>query len=173
MAAAPAAADAKPGRGGPSLVIQVGLLVALTGAAAGMGWVSGGFLQGGGSGAKEAHAPAADTHGAKKADASDGHGAAAPDAATIVPLPAITANIGSPRDVWVRMEVSLVLDEPQPPELSNAVLQDLLAYMRTVKLHEIEGPSGFRHLRDSIEERAAIRSDGHVRQVLIRTLLFE
>ena len=45
--------------------------------------------------------------------------------------------------------------------------------MRTVKLHQIEGASGFQHLKADLEERAAIRSDGHVKQVLIRTLLFE
>ena len=45
--------------------------------------------------------------------------------------------------------------------------------IRTVKMHEIEGASGFRHLKEDLEERAAIRSDGHVKQVLIRTLLFE
>ena len=79
----------------------------------------------------------------------------------------------SPSDVWVRMEVSIVLDEPQGPELPGIIQQDLLSYIRTVKMHEIEGASGFRHLRENLEERAAIRSDGHVKQVLIRTLLFE
>ena len=42
-----AAAEAPPAKGGPSLVVQLGLLVALTAAAAGMGWVSGGMLNGG------------------------------------------------------------------------------------------------------------------------------
>lgn len=164
------AAEAPQVKGSPSLVIQLGLLVALTAAAAGMGWVSGGFLPGGKPGAEpatEAHAPA------------DGHGDAAKEGdktapgATIIPLAAITTNIASPSDVWVRMEVSLVLDGPQPAELPGVIQQDLLAYIRTVKMHEIEGASGFRHLKENIEERARIRSDGHVKQVLIRTLLFE
>jgi len=42
--------DAPPAKGGASLVVQLGLLVALTAAAAGMGWVSGGFLTGGKTG---------------------------------------------------------------------------------------------------------------------------
>lgn len=168
-----AVADAPRAKGGPSLVVQLGLLVALTAAAAGMGWVSGGFLPGGKPGAEpaaEAHAPAGG-HGDAAKDS--GHGDETASSATIIPLAAITTNIASPSDVWVRMEVSLVLDEPQPAELPGVIQQDLLAYIRTVKMHEIEGASGFRHLKENIEERARIRSDGHVKQVLIRTLLFE
>ena len=88
-------------------------------------------------------------------------------------MPPITTNIASPSDVWVRMEVSIVLDEPQAEDLPGIIQQDLLSFIRTVKMHEIEGASGFRHLKEDLEERAAIRSDGHVKQVLIRTLLFE
>ncbi len=172
MAAAPkdaAAAAALTPKGGPSLVVQLGALAVMTLAAAGMGWVSGGFMNPGKSGAEAAgHAPAG-AHEAK----SGGHGDAPPASETVVPLGAITTSIASPSDVWVRMEVSIVLDEPQGEELPGIIQQDLMAYIRTVKMHEIEGASGFRHLKQSLEERAAIRSDGHVKQVLIRTLLFE
>jgi len=169
--------DAPPAKAGASLVMQLGLLVALTAAAAGMGWVSGGFLTGGNSGAAgDAHAPAAGAHAApadKHAAASGDHGGAAAGSDTVIPIAAITTNIASPRDVWVRMEVSIVLDEPQDPDLPGIIQQDLLSYLRTIKMHEVEGASGFRHLRENLEDRAAIRSNGHVKQVLIRTLLFE
>ncbi len=161
-----AAAEAAP-KSGPSLVVQLGALIGMTIAAAGMGWVSGGFLTGGKSG-PETHAAAEGSHGAEGA-----HGEEAPHSDTVIPLAAITTSIASPSDVWVRMEVSIVLDEPQAPDLPGIIQQDLLAYIRTVKMHEIEGASGFRHLRQNLDERAAIRSDGHVKQVLIRTLLFE
>jgi flagellar FliL protein len=166
--AAVAAEDGPPPGRGPSLVVQLGVLVLMTLAALGMGWVSGGFLTGGKS-ETEAQAPEAGGHGAVKG----GHGEEAPPSERIIPLAAVTTNIASPSDVWVRMEVSIVLDEPQPEDLPGIIQQDLLAYLRTLKMHEIEGASGFRHLRQGLEERAAIRSDGHVKQVLIRTLLFE
>jgi flagellar FliL protein len=172
-----AAAEGPAAKSGPSLVVQLGALVAMTIAAAGMGWVSGGFLTGEKAGSEAAaHAPAAGAHGAKSEGGhgeSGGHGEAAPHSDTLIPLAAVTTNIASPSDVWVRMEVSVVLDEPQGPELPGIIQQDLLSYIRTVKMHEIEGASGFRHLRENLEERAAIRSDGHVKQVLIRTLLLE
>jgi flagellar FliL protein len=169
-----AAAEGPPAKSGPSLVVQLGALVAMTVAAAGMGWVSGGFLTGGKSGSEAtAHAPATGAHGAKSEGGHGGSGEETPHSDTLIPLAAVTTNIASPSDVWVRMEVSIVLDEPQSEELPGIIQQDLLSYIRTVKMHEIEGASGFRHLRENLEERAAIRSDGHVKQVLIRTLLFE
>jgi flagellar FliL protein len=173
-AAAADAAEPAP-KSGPSLVVQLGTLVAMTLAAAGMGWVSGGFLTGGTDAAAAAHAPAAGGHGGKgNGKAAPGAHADAPPASdTIIPLAAVTTNIASPADTWVRMEVSIVLDEPQGEELPGIIQQDLLSYIRTVKMHEIEGASGFRHLKENLEERAAIRSEGHVKQVLIRTLLFE
>jgi flagellar FliL protein len=170
-----AAAEGAPAKGGPSLAVQLGALIAMTIAAAGMGWVSGGFLTGGKPGQDAAgHAPAA-AHGSKGGGHGDasGHGDEPPASDTVVPLGAITTSIASPSDMWVRMEVSIVLDEPQDEELPGIIQQDLLSYIRTVKMHEIEGASGFRHLKENLEERAAIRSDGHVKQVLIRTLLFE
>ena len=179
MTAAPkgAAAAAPPlPKSGPSLVVQLGALVAMTLAAAGMGWVSGGFMTGGKPGQDVAgHAPAAGAHGGKGGGHGDasGHGDEPTASETVIPLAAVTTSIASPSDMWVRMEVSIVLDEPQDEELPGIIQQDLLSYIRTVKMHEIEGASGFRHLKENLEERAAIRSDGHVKQVLIRTLLFE
>jgi flagellar protein FliL len=171
--AAAGAADEVPQKKGPSIVVQLGALIFLTAAAAGMGWVSGGMLTSGGSGS-DGHAPAAG-HGEKanaQGEAKDGHGEA-PVSDTVIPLEAITTNIGAPTDVWVRMEASIVLDAPQAPELAGIIQQDLLAYLRTVKLYQVEGASGFRHLKADLEERASIRSDGHVKGLLIRTLLFE
>ena len=57
--------------------------------------------------------------------------------------------------------------------MPGLIHQDILAYVRTLKLHQIEGSSGLIHLKADLDERAAIRSDGHVKRVLIRTMLFE
>ena len=163
-----AAAEASP-KSGPSLVIQIGVFLLMTAAALGMGWLSGGFLTAGKSGSEPVAHSAAAAHGESKG----GHGEEAPASDTVIPLAAITTNIASPSDVWVRMEVSIVLDEPQDASLPELIHQDLLAFVRTVKMHQIEGASGFQHFKADLEERAAIRSGGHVKQVLIRTLLFE
>ena len=161
-------AEQKPG---PSLVVQLGALALVTAAAVGLGWVSGGYLNDGKAEKPAAHAAPTTIHG----EAMEGgeHGSEPAPSETLIPLAGITTNLAAPEDVWVRMEVSIVLDEPQDAALPELVHQDLLAFVRTVKMHQIEGASGFQHFKADLEERAAIRSGGHVKQVLIRTLLFE
>jgi flagellar FliL protein len=154
---------------GPSLLVQMAVLLGMTAAAIVLGWASGIYLNGSSEPAEQA-AHASDSHGS---EAAGGHGEEPAQARTVIPLAAITTNLAAPEQVWIRLEASVVLDEPQPPELIESIHQDLLAYLRTVKLHQVEGASGFQHLKADLEERAKIRSDGHVKQFLIRTLLFE
>lgn len=172
---------------GPSTVVQIAVLGVLTVAALGVGWLAGTMLRGevppAAAAAVEAPSasaqPAADArhgsgggHGGAKKD-KDGE-AAPPANPLILDLPAITTNLAAPPDTWFRMELSVELDQPSgDPMLANVIQQDLLAFMRTVKLHQIEGASGFQHLKADLAERAALRSDGHVKAVLVRTLIFE
>jgi flagellar FliL protein len=57
--------------------------------------------------------------------------------------------------------------------MAAAVHQDIIAYVRTVKLYNLQGGSGYQHLISDLQDRAAIRTDGVVRKVLVRTLIFE
>jgi flagellar FliL protein len=173
--------EAPQGKTGPSLVVQLGVLLVLTAMAVGIGWFSGRYLND-----SRAPAPPEETkaarilsHGEKgkdgkdAKDAKDGKDADAEAEGGVVPIPAITTNLDVPSSVWVRLELSLVFDGPVDHMIANDIQQDILAYMRTVKLVQIEGPSGFQHLKQDLNERAAIRSKGRVKQILVRTLLFE
>lgn len=156
---------------GPSLVVQIGLLVVLTLAALGAGWVSGGMLAGG---APAAPAAEVEDHGKDKPKKDDGGpthvGELTPN---ILVIDTITTNLAAPTDMWARLEVALVFDGAPDAMMAEAIHQDFLAYLRTVKIHQIEGASGFQHLKSDLVERARIRSGGRVGQVLVRTLLFE
>ncbi|MEW6632212.1 MAG: flagellar basal body-associated FliL family protein [Pseudomonadota bacterium] len=152
---------------GPSLVIQLAMLVVMTGAAVGMGWVSGGYLK---QGEKPAPVPAAPENAGTTEKPAEGKPAAGP---TVVQLAPITTNLASPSEIWIRLEASVLYDAPQPPEMTEQIHQDLLAFVRTLKMHQIEGASGYQHLKADLDERAALRSGGHVKQVLIRTMLLE
>ncbi|TPJ81144.1 flagellar basal body-associated FliL family protein [Mesorhizobium sp. B2-6-2] len=153
---------------GPSLAIQLAMLLAMTGAAVGMGWLSGGYLK---QGETPAPVPAApENAGAAEKPAEGGKAVAGP---TLVQLAPITTNLASPSEVWIRLEASLLYDAPQSQEVTEQIHQDLLAYVRTLKLHQIEGASGYQHLKADLEERAALRSGGHAKQVLVRTMLLE
>ncbi|MHA6641557.1 flagellar basal body-associated FliL family protein [Mesorhizobium sp. A623] len=163
-----ATVEQAPSKNGPSTVVQVAMLAAMTVAALGIGWLSGSYLKS--SEAPPSVKPATERQEDDKAG-SESHG---PDAAALlVELAPITTNLASPDTVWVRLDASIVFDAPQPPEMARAVHEDLLAFVRTLKLHQIEGASGYQHLKADLQERASIRSGGHVKAVLIRTLLFE
>lgn len=176
--------ESEPVKKGPSMVVQIVILLVLTLVALGLGWGAGMYLKGQAAPAAADAAPAdAPAPGADHGK-TDEHGAAAPEehkgaekpvpgAPVVVALEPITTNLAAPNKTWVRLEASVVFDGPAPPGMADLVHQDVLAYMRNVKLHQIEGPSGFQHLRADLDERARVRSDGHVTQVLIRTLLFE
>lgn len=144
------------------------MLLVVTAAAIGMGWMSGGYLKGVGAPSSVPVAP--ENEGKVAQPAATQQPGTGP---TLVALAPITTNIASPADTWIRMEVSVVYDAPQPPAMAEDIQQDLLAFVRTLKMHQIEGASGYQHLKADLDERASIRSQGHVKQVLIRTLLLE
>ncbi len=157
---------------GPSLVIQIALFVVLTLVALGSGWFAGQFL-GGGDTPKQPTVKEKDA--AREAQSYDAQPGSEMEAEklNIFRLETVTTNLAAPSDTWVRIELALVFAGPPDPQMAEVIHQDILAYLRTVKLHQIEGASGFRHLKSDIEERAKIRSNGAVTGVLIRTLLFE
>ena len=179
--------QAAPAKSGPSIVIQIAILLVMTAAAIGIGWFSGSYLNGtvvrapataeaeAETAAKPAKAEGHGTGAGGHGEAKDEHGAAkGAGNPLLLDLPPIMTNIAAPSDIWLRVELSVIFDEPPTdPGMADAIHQDLLAFVRTVKMHQIEGASGFQHLKADLAERAAIRSDGHVKAVMIKTLLFE
>lgn len=90
-------------------------------------------------------------------------------------LPPIVTNLASPERTWIRLEVSLVIpaDEKETGRLEAAITEDFVAFLRTVTLAQIQGASGFMHLREDLNERVRVRSGGKVRDLLIHTLIVE
>ena len=81
---------------------------------------------------------------------------------------------GVPDTIWIRLELSLLFEkEPEDPDLPLTIQQDIMAYVRTVKLVQVQGASGYQHFKSDILERARIRSKGIVKDVLVRTMIFE
>jgi flagellar protein FliL len=95
---------------------------------------------------------------------------------TVLDLAPIVTNLGAPPDIWVRIEASIVVDPailPHPEGVAAKIGDDILAYARTLSLKQLEGPIGLESLRQDLNERAATRSDGKVREVFIRTLVVQ
>jgi flagellar protein FliL len=109
----------------------------------------------------------------KPPEASSGP-AAAPS--TVLDLAPIVTNLGAPPDIWVRFEGSIIFDPktmPHPEAVAGQISDDILAYLRTASLHQLEGPIGLQSIRQDLNERAATRSGGKVRALVIKTLVVQ
>ena len=132
------------------------------------------LLAAGGGAAFEALRPPAAPWSDKAAESQAG--AAPSQPSTVVDLPPIVTNLGSPQDTWIRLEGSIIFDPktlPHPEAIVGQIGDDILAYLRTVSLRQLEGPIGLENLRQDLNERAATRSGGKVRAFLIRTLVVQ
>jgi Flagellar basal body-associated protein len=168
MEAVEAEADNKGRVKGLILTIAAILLVSIVGA--GGGWVVGGMLAPLTVDPAEEAAKAAEAAGRDKREKENALATARP---TLLPLDPIMTNLSYPSDNWIRIEVSLEFRDQVDVRLAEVVNEDILAYLRTVSLQQIEGPRGFQYLREDLVERARLRSEGKVTDVIFRTFVIE
>ena len=57
--------------------------------------------------------------------------------------------------------------------MAAQISDDLVAFAKTLTLSQLQGASGLQNLRDDLNERAAVRSQGKVREVVIETLVVQ
>lgn len=120
---------------------------------------------GNGHGASGHAAPAA---GAKEAPA--------PPKLKLKELAPIVTNLAAPETGWVRLQAAIVYDVealPQPDVLVSEVTADIVAFLRTMTLASIEGSDGLRRLHEDLSERAVIRSEGRIRELIIQALVVQ
>jgi flagellar FliL protein len=146
----------------------VGIAV-LTLLGAGGGWALGKVVAPDIKGAAEAEARTAEEQKAAEA----GLPRISTEANNIVQLEPITSNLAYPSENWIRLEVALLFNGPPDVKVAEDIHQEILAYIRTVSLQQIEGPRGFQYLRDDIQERVDLRSQGRVSKVMFRTFVIE
>jgi flagellar FliL protein len=97
------------------------------------------------------------------------------EGSNLKPLPTIVTNLASPKGVWIRIEASIVVgpEATNTNALAASISEDMIAYLRTVPLEQLEGPSGFLHLREDINDRARIRSGGKVGDIVLHAVVLE
>lgn len=120
------------------------------------------------------HGGKADAHGQAHAEET-AKPADHPESLQVKELPPIVTNLSVGKN-WVRLQTAIVFD---PQELKHAetlipeLMSDLTAFMNTLDLRDIEGPDGLRRLREELNERALIRSDHHLRELVIESLVIQ
>lgn len=89
-------------------------------------------------------------------------------------LAPVVTNLAAPDGSWIRLQTAIVYDKNDAPAMElvgRMVGEDILAFVRTLTLEQIQGASGLEALRDDLNERAQLRSDGKVRELLIEMLV--
>jgi len=167
-------ADADDGKKKKSALVPLiaGVLI-LTAVGGGGGWAIGKMVAPKILTAEKTQAAEAAPAAAGKKGEDPGLPTIVPEANGIVQLDPITSNLAYPSENWVRLEVALMFKGPTDVKMAEDIHQDILAYVRTVSLQQIEGPRGFQYLRDDIQERVDLRSEGRVSKVMFRTFVIE
>lgn len=97
-------------------------------------------------------------------------------AANVKVLTPIMANLAGRPRVWVRLESSLIFQDELPGDadaLAAKISEDIVAFIRTVSVKQIEGASGFQHLWEDLNDRVRVRSGGRVQELIIQGLIVE
>lgn len=93
----------------------------------------------------------------------------------LVRLAPVVTNLASPTEIWIRVEAAVVLDAevPDPDVLASQISEDVMAFLRTVSLPELQGASGLLHLKEDLNDRAIIRGDAAVRELILEGLVVQ
>ncbi|HMO30748.1 flagellar basal body-associated FliL family protein, partial [Enterovirga sp.] len=169
VAAKPAAPAAGKGGGLVGLLLGVGIVTVL---AAGLGTILGMHT-----------AASVEEAVAERARAAAATPSAEPARSTtmdgdmvVQQVDAVVTNLAAPSNVWIRLETAVVFRKEaveNPLVLAAEIREDILAYARTMTLAQLEGPSALQHLRDDLVERAAVRTDGRVSDLVIQSLVVQ
>ncbi len=166
------------GTGGakPSVMSVIIPVLLLTLIAAGGGYVVATMLAPGPSsapsagGSEQASAPAAEAaHEAPSEEAVE-------NSSIIRQLSPIITNLASPKDTWMRIEVSIVINPEAKAEQDLLAVKSgdqIMAFLRTVELAQVEGPSGYLHFREDLNDLVRESSGNKVSQVLISSMVVE
>ena len=183
-----AQAKAKKNNGAMNFIVIVALLTLV---GAGTGFAVGALLRA--EPRAEAHAAAPDTVAAatetetghakeKNSQTPDGAGeeepveAIDPRGVKAIPFPPVLTTLAEPVGAWIRLEGSILVatdTEDAPELLAEKAGEQILTYLRSVRLTQIEGPAGVLGLRGDLNETVKALSNGQVRGVLIHGLVVE
>jgi flagellar FliL protein len=96
--------------------------------------------------------------------------------ANVRDLPPIITNLDQTSDTWVRLQAAIVFDPAsieKPDVLVTEIASDILGFMQTLTVSQLSGSSGLQHLREDLNDRALVRSDGRIQELVIESLVVQ
>lgn len=94
----------------------------------------------------------------------------------IVAIKPIIVNLAGVEKAFVRVQGSIVFSEAameQSKILVSQVESDIAAYLRTLKVSDLEGATGLQNLREDLNQRAKIRADDSIREFILETMVIQ
>jgi flagellar protein FliL len=90
-------------------------------------------------------------------------------------LTPIVANLRDPANLYVRLEAAIVLDPSvqDGSAIAAKIVDDLVGYVKTVSLSEIEGPTGYQYFREDLRRRAVQVGGGKVKELLLQSFVVQ
>lgn len=90
-------------------------------------------------------------------------------------LKPIVTNLSDPANVWLRLDAAIVFEDEMPNSevIAAKISEDLLAFLKTLKVGQLEGATQLQHLREDLKDRVAIRSGGDVKDLIIESLVVQ
>ena len=174
--------EAPKKKGGGGLIVAI-LILTLIGGGGGAGL---GFMLGGSK--SDAKKTAKAEGGKKKAQKKSGKkgakGETKGDAEKVVlgggnkvvDLPVVVTNLSRPSAHWVRLEASLIVADNAEPLTEvdrHSVAQDALVHLRQTSISELDGATGLKNLLADLTDLARLRTEGRVKDVIVRGLIVE
>lgn len=149
-------------------------LVVITVIALGAGWFLGGQLGGSSAPPEKPEAKAEESEKTEKKEEGEEEEQVA--AGPIIKLEPIIVALPDDNNTFLRVE--LVLIAKPETDINNAetklkLTNDISAFIRTLTLNQISGPSGYLHFREDLLDRARLTTEGAVKELLIMSLVAE
>ncbi|MEW6123908.1 MAG: flagellar basal body-associated FliL family protein [Pseudomonadota bacterium] len=94
----------------------------------------------------------------------------------IEPLKPIVANLAAPTNAWVRIEGAIIFkngDLANPQVAAAQIREDITTYFRTLTLSQLGGPSAMQNLREDLNERAKLRVEGKLAELVIEQMVVQ
>jgi flagellar FliL protein len=98
------------------------------------------------------------------------------DETAVARLDPVISNLAEPPRMFVRLDTAIVFDRDAVKDVERmkaTVSEDILAFLRTLSLGELQGASAFNHLRDDLNDRVRFASGGTVHELVIETMVLQ
>jgi flagellar protein FliL len=95
----------------------------------------------------------------------------------VLTLPPMVTNLAEPATAWIRLEASVTLvTELESSELNilaPKLSDSILAYLRTVRLADVDEPTELQFLAEDLQQITELTSSGAAQDILLTSLVVE